>query len=40
MNANRGHANKSQYRSHRDEWVTIAYCIGFTLVIAAIEWLR
>ena len=39
MNANRDHANKSQYRTHRDEWITLAYCAAFTLVIAAIEWL-
>ena len=33
----RDHANKSHYRTHRDEWIVLAYCAGITLVIAAIE---
>jgi len=39
MNANRDHADKSWLATHRDEWVTLAYCAGIVLVLAAIEWL-
>jgi len=33
------HADKSHYRTHRDEWIVLAYCAGLALVLAAIEWL-
>jgi len=31
-------SDKSWLATHRDEWVTLAYCAAFALVLAAIEW--
>ena len=39
----RDHADKSHYRSppawSRDQIAVIAWCVAYTLVIAAIDWL-
>jgi len=39
MSTGRDWACKDWLRPHRDEWVTLAYCAGIVLVLAAIEWL-
>jgi preprotein translocase subunit SecE len=32
-------ACKEWLHTHRDEWVVLAYCVAFALVLATIDWI-
>jgi len=39
MNANRDHADKSQYRTHRDDYLELLWCVVFLAGLAVFDWL-